>query len=505
MHKVLRPVKDAYITNRVIDDERRNTANVGGAGSLDLYKLYGFTSTGTGSAAVPNTELTRLLVKFDLDPLRAAVTAGKVDVNDASFRCSLKLHDVYAGQPTPSGFTVNVYPLSASFDEGLGRDVVFYADSDACNWLTGSIAGGAWFVTGCGRAGDDTGPCDFLTGTLGWSTHLSQSFVTGEEDLAVDVTRVVSGVIAGSIPDSGFRISLATTHEVDDRSYFVKRFASRTAFNEALRPKLTFGFDDSVQDDTNDMHLDTRGYLFLRSYERSAPANLASGSSEVTGPNSLLLTLTTPVSGGLLSLYFTGSQHRRGIHRQVGIYSASVLVSSSIPALVSQWQTSGSVTFTPTWGSLDGTVAYHTGSALVVWPPQRSETSLAPRRLNVTLTGIRPRIGPTEAPTVRIDIFDVTSPHLTRASRVPVVRPSAVFRDVHWQLRDAMTGDIAVAFDTVGNSTRASNDASGMYFRLDASNLTPGRSYVVDILVTTGGDEQVYQSASTPFKVAPTA
>lgn len=505
MYKVLRPIKDAYITNRVIDDERRTSSNVGAAGSLDLYKLHGFTSTGTGSAAVPNTELTRLLVKFDLDPLREAVSTGRVDVNNPSFSATLRLHDVYGGQPTPRNFTVNVHPLSASFDEGLGRDVVFYSDSDVCNWLTGSYATGSWFVTGCGLAGDDSGPCDYLTGTLGVSTRVSQEFLTGEEDLSVDVTSIVSGVIDGAIPDEGFRISLAEGHETDDRSYFVKRFASRSAFNEALRPKLSFTFDDSVQDDSGDLHLDSRGYLFLRSYERSTPANLTSGSTSITGRDCLLLTLTTPVSGGTLSLYFTGSQHFSGMHAQVGIYSASILVSSSTPALVSQWQTSGSVTFTPVWSSFDRTVAYHTGSALVVRLPERSETSLAPRRLNVSVSGLRSRLGSTESPTVRLDIFDVTSPYLTRATRLPVERAGASFRDVHWRLRDVMTGDVVVPFDTVNNSTRASNDASGMYFVLDASNLTQGRSYVIDALVVLGNDRQVYESVSAPFKVSDTA
>ena len=376
MLKVLRPLKDAYLTNRWINSTPQTGSNVGAAGSLDLYKLYGYTSTASGTFKLPNTELTRLLVQFDLDPLRQLVAAGKVDVTNSSFSCRLHLYDVYGGQPTPDNFTAQVYPLSASFDEGHGRDVVFYSDFDVCNWNSGSLAGGAWFVTGCGLAGDDRAPCDYLTASRGVSLLSSQAFITGEEDLDVDVTAAVSATLAGLVPDSGFRISLTPAAEADLHSYFVKRFASRTAYNEDVRPRMFVRFDDSVQDDTDNMYLDTAGYMFLYNYVRSAPANLTSGSSAVTGNNCVILQLSTPVSGGTFSLFFTGSQHSSGRNPQTGIYSASVTVPSALPQLVPQWQASGSITFTPIWQSLDGTVPYLTGTAVRFNMPQRGDRSL---------------------------------------------------------------------------------------------------------------------------------
>lgn len=505
MYKVLWPISDSYITNRVIDGVRRYDANVGAAGSLDLYKLYGYTSTRSGSLTFPNTELTRLLVKFDLGSLRKSVSIGEVDVNSPTFRCKLMLFDVDGGQPTPKNFTVNVCPLSSSFEEGLGRDVVLYTDSDVCNWHTSSFANGAWLSSGCSAAGDDTGPCDYMTGASGVSTVFSQFFSSGEEDLCIDVTSAVSGVLAGTIPDCGFRISLSAAHEVDNHSYFVKRFASRTAFNELMRPRLAFGFDDSLQDDVNDMRLGDVGYLFLRNYRHDAPANLVSGSQEITGSGCLVLRLDTPVSGGLLSLSFTGSQHFVGTNPRTGVYSASVTIPSDVPALQEQIRVSGSIIFTPVWESLDGTMAYHTGSVVVVRNADSGDENRASRHLNVSVIGLGDCLWTNERRTARIDIFDVSSPQLRRGSRLPVTRPSAVFRDVHWQLRDLMTGRVIVPFDLENNSTRASNDASGMYFEFDASNTIKGRSYVIDVMVVTGNDRQVYSAASSPFKVVDTA
>jgi len=501
MFKILRPSKDAYITNRVVNDDQQVYGNVGGAGSLDLFKLYGITSTDD----VPNTELSRLLIKFDLSSLQELVESGQVDTNSPTFSCKLRLHDVYGGQPTPSNFVVSAYPLSASFDEGLGRDVIFYSDIDTCNWLSGSYVEGAWYVTGCGGRGHENSACDYITASAaiksGASLRSDQTFTLGTEDLDIDVTTIVSATLSGLLPDEGFRISFSEAIETDLRTYYVKRFASRTAFNEDLRPKIYVRYDDSVQDDTNDLYMDAQSYLFMYNYVRSAGANIMSSSTEITGSNSLMLRLQTQISGGSLSLYFTGSQHYSGINPQTGIYSASVLIPSTHPLLIPQWHASGSLTFTPIWQSLDGSVPFLTGSSITVRPPMRGAQSLGPKRLVVTSLGLRDAHRQDEQSVIRINIFDHTSPMTFTPVKVPTEIPGISVRDVHYQIRDAITDRIAIPFDLATNSTRLSNDTAGMYFKLDMSNLTPGRSYVIDVMVVTANNQQLYKATSPPFNV----
>lgn len=510
MFKVLRPTKDAYITNRVIDGSFQTGSNVGGAGSLDLFKIYGLTSSGTGSVKTPNTELSRLLIKFDLGPLRDQIAAGLVDPGHSSFSCRLHLHDVYGGQPTPQNFSVSVYPLSASFDEGLGRDVVLYSDTDVCNWASGSISG-SWFVSGCGRAGGNTAGCDYLTASTfiaaGASLKSAQFFAAGTEDLDVDVTTVVSATLAGLLPDVGFRVSFDPTLEGDQHTYFVKRFASRTAFNEDLRPKLYVRFDDSIQDDTDNLFLDSRSYVFLYNYVRSFPSNLTSGSAQtaISGSNSLVLQLLTAVSGGTYSLYFSGSQHVKGRFPTMGIYSSSVLISSTDVLLAPQLRASGSIDFTPIWQSVDRTVPYLTGSVIRAYPPQRGPQSLDPRNLVVTVLGLSDAHLSTERTVLRINIFDYTAPYLTQAVKLPVELPGTVVRDVHYQVRDANSNRVAIPFDLTTNSTRVSNDAIGMYFKLDMSSLSENHTYVIDVMIVTGDNRQLYKAASAAFRVDVTA
>jgi len=292
MFKVLYPVKDAYVQNRVVNGVAQVSGNVGKASSLDLFKLYGYTSTLVGSSSVPNVELSRLLIQFDLQPLRDLISQGLVDPGNASFSCRLHLYDVNGGQACPDNFNVQVAPLSASFDEGHGQDVVYYSDYDVCNWFSSSLVSGSWLGAGCTSSSFYPLPCDYFTGSNGFSTVVQQTFVKGTEDLDVDVTQIISATLAGLLPDAGFRVAFSPTVEGDQHSYFVKRFASRHAYNVEKRPRLFVRFDNSIQDDTENFYLDSPSYLFFYNYVRnSLLGNLMSGSTQVTGSNSLVLRL----------------------------------------------------------------------------------------------------------------------------------------------------------------------------------------------------------------------
>ena len=96
MYRILQAVKDAYITNKIINNAFRATdANTGEAGTLDLFKLYDESKLPSTSSGV--IEISRLLIKFDLDPLRA-LTGSVLDIGDSSFSCHMKLFDVIGGQ-----------------------------------------------------------------------------------------------------------------------------------------------------------------------------------------------------------------------------------------------------------------------------------------------------------------------------------------------------------------------------------------------------------------------
>jgi len=499
MFRILKADKDTYITNKYIGGKRVVSGNVGIAGTLDLFKLYGITVVSSGSDRIPQTELSRALIHFDLNPLRDLVDEGRIDISHASFKCFLSLKDVYGGQPTPNNFTIDVFPLSASFTEGYGKDVAYYSDEDKCNFLSAS-SDVLWGAEGCALACFSTGSGDYITSSITIAnTKVSQTFVKGTEDLLVDVTQIVSATIKGNLPDQGFRLSFSSTQENDLKTYFVKRFASRQAYDETKHPKIIVKFDDSIQDDTSNLYLDspTSSNLFLYNYIHGQLSSLLSGATTLTGQNCLLLELQSEVTGvGKYSLYFTGSQHLNN----VGIYSASVTLPLSNANIKTSFDLSGSVIFTPIWTSLDQTVAFITGSSITARSPERTSYRLNPRRYTVNVTGITTDYSEEEEVTMRIYIFDDNDP-IIKAKRLPVELPGVSLRNVHYAIRNVATNEYVVPFDTLYNSTRASSDSKGMYFNFNTSALTVLNQYAVDIMIVVDNLEQKYLNASSPFRI----
>jgi len=324
MYLVLSASKDSYITDKIINNSfSASNANTGRASTLDLFRLYNESYL---SGVSPTNELSRLLIKFDYGRIRK-FTHSTLNLNSTNFQAKLKLFDIMGGQATPSNFKLILFPLSQSFDEGIGRNVASYSDLDACNFATASYSNStnnAWHLSGANAQGtidttSDTGyPANIdiiISGNLndGDGTKglgITQTFVEGGENLTMDVTTIVSATLAGILPDYGFRISFTGSQEEDNKTRFVKRFASRHVRNSSIQPRLDVSWDDTIVDNHKDFYFDLSGSLFLKNFTRGQPANIVSGSSllPVTGNNCIKLTLRT----GSFVFEASASQHQAG-------------------------------------------------------------------------------------------------------------------------------------------------------------------------------------------------
>lgn len=500
---------DTYITNKIVNGDTVVTdANVGRAGTLDLFKLYDETKLNNVGG---QTEISRVLIKFDLGPIRDNLSTIKL--NSSTFKATMNLYDIVSGNPTPSNFDLVVFPLSKSFDEGVGRDTGLFNDLDVANFITSSYTtqNNLWFVTGANSGGllgsDDI---DYISsGNLGSGiTNLfaTQNFVKGNEDLSIDVTKIISATMSGIIPDFGFRLSFSGTQETDTKTRFVKRFASRHVSNPLLRPKIVVKYDDSIKDDTSNFRFDTSGTLFLQSFNDSSPSNLVSGSSltPVTGLNCVILHLTT----GSFNFYVTGSQHKMGNAGNfvAGVYSASFAIASSDTSIVTGTQTlanfiatSGSVTFNSYWKSADSSFAYYTGT-LEVTRPTVVQGNFTTRRPYLRVTNGNPYYVKTDV--VRFRIFGVDlEKQFNQAVKRKRILQSVIFDKVYYQVFDRFTKNIIIPFDTVGNSTLLSVDSQGMFFDFYMQSLVPGRSYGFQFLIVERGQSYLSREDDTYFDV----
>ena len=511
MYLILTASKDTYITNKIINNAYRTTdANLGRAGTLDLFKLYDESVISGSSNPI---ELSRVLIKFELDTLHS-LTGTTLDIRDTSFKCTLKMKDVLGTQAVPRNFSLIAYPLSQSFDEGDGRDVKSFGDLDVANFVTASYSGGInypWFVTGANKVGllgsDDI---DVIgSGSLGSGVvqlGKTQIFDDGTEDLSIDVTQIVSATLVGLVPNHGYRLSFTSSEEIDSKTRFVKRFGSRHSRNVYLRPTMHVVYDDTIQDNHANFLFDVSGSLFLNNYHRGVPSNIVSGTSltPLSGEDSISLTLRTgSFSKTVQASQFTGSTTDAGLP---GLYLTSLAIPSADTTIVIASSSirdfaikSGSLTFDEIWHSNDGTMGFYTGSITLTTPQRTAVSSISALPvINVTNLNGTYRL----SDTVKIRVFGLDTRNAQNTpAKLPINIKSEIFDAVYYQVVDTDVGDIVIPFTKEGNATRCSTDLDGMFFNFSMSALHPGRVYHFEFLVVDRGIELLLPERSPAFRV----
>ena len=142
---------------------------------------------------------------------------------------------------------------------------------------------------------------------------------------------------------------------------------------------------------------------------------------------------------------------------------------------------------------------YLSGSTLSVKQSTKL-TTRGIRKFVVTITNMRDVYFSNELALLRLNIFDQSSP-IMKTTKVPIVAPGLVLKNVYYQIRDVVTNEIVVPFDDEKNSTKVSNDSDGMYFYLDGSNLLTGRAYCIDIMVFYNGIRETFTNVSPAFRI----
>lgn len=522
MYRILSASKDTYITDKFIAGSRSLDANVGQAGTLDLFKLYNETSIPGFTGSV--REVSRLLLQFDYSDLQT-MRSQSLDITDSNFQCILHLKDVYGGQTTPSNFEVVVYPLSKSFSEGRGSDVIAFRDIDAANFLTASIENSlttVWEVSGAAGTGSLGETADIVvSGNIGSGFQdlgFSQNFLRGDEDLYLDVTPLVSASLAGMLDNNGFRISFSETLENDSTTYFVKRFGSRHTLDKSLHPRLIVKSNDQIQDEILDARFNTSQSFFTYNQYGGEFVNFFSGSTEITGNNSLVLELAashsvtyTTTSYSIthsasinhltrsvarFSTTFSASQFTLGSIAQPGIYTSNFLLNSLDPTLSDFLSGAKDTEFKVSWKSLDGNLTYATGYT-TFRTQQGNFFNTQRRNWVVNITNLDDHYTVNDVARLRVFVQDYDTEQT--ANRIPSEFRSTIIRDMRYRLVGAYDRKTIIPFDEV---TKLSFDEKGMYFDLWIKDLNVNEVYELQFMIkSTTGKDKFIENEGFRFKV----
>ena len=292
-------VVNAYEPNLIT---RGTGANMGEADILETFSIYGRVTTSS-------QELSRILIKFPVTDISTDRTNGNLPASgNVSFY--LRMHNAEHSKTVPRDYTLSVFTVSQSWQEGVGLDLEGYKDltvgNEGSNWMSASnttywtdandtlLAGGS-YITGAEPNG--VGPnADVDTEIY----IFKQTLTTGLEDIELDVTPVIEQWIAGTYSNYGFGVHLSASYEAyisgtaddtvsrkpgqlaldndDDTqsviynpsgsttSYFTKRFFARGTEYFFKRPVIEARWDSATKDD--------RGNFYYSSSLATAANNL---------------------------------------------------------------------------------------------------------------------------------------------------------------------------------------------------------------------------------------
>tara|TARA_Y100000296_G_C5178766_1_gene261873 strand:+ start:6826 stop:8580 length:1755 start_codon:yes stop_codon:yes gene_type:complete len=304
-----------------LDLRTRGTgANAGASDVLETFSIYGRVTTSS-------QELSRILIKFPVTDISTDRTNGVVPAS-GSVSFYLRMHNAEHSKTVPRDYTISIFTVSQSWQEGVGLDLEDYQDltlgNEGSNWMSASntaywtdvndtvLAGGS-YITGAEPNGVgnnvDSNQEIFI---------FNKSFSTGIEDLEVDVTPVIEQWIAETYPNHGFGVHLSASYEADhsgtlngtvsrkpgqldlgeedttqsviynpsgsSTSYFTKRFFGRGTEFFFKRPAIEARWNDALKDDrgnffyssslaTNEYNLNTiYFYNYVRGQLTDIPA-----------------------------------------------------------------------------------------------------------------------------------------------------------------------------------------------------------------------------------------
>ena len=440
---------------------RATGSNMGASDILEVYGLYGNYSTSSA-------EISRALIQFPMTEI-SSLRANDEIPGSGSVNFFLSLKNAPSEETLPSDYTISVYAISSSWQEGFGLDMDHYDD------LTYDVVGSNW-IRRSGATSWTTFGGDYLTGTL-----VTQAFPNGDEDLNVDVSSIVESWLGSSYENYGFIIKLSQSFEPffssstganvtpdihnpdgSKRSYFTKRFFARNTEFYFKKPCIEIKWDDSRKDDRGNFYTssslapaaDNLNTLFLYNYVRGQLKNIpAVGTGEIyvdlyetLGGTALTQCIDTPATGG----YF-----------DTGIYTCSVCVDTTATTISDVWHSGG--------------IEYHTGSI--------SSLDLSAVTVNqnskyiISLTNHKQKYHKDEVANINVFVRPKDwSPNIFTVAQSTVT--NTIIEEMHYKVERTTDSFIVVDYATGSiKCTQLSYNDDGNYFNFDMSILEPGYQY----------------------------
>ena len=466
---------------------RATGSNLGASDVLEVFHIY-------GQATTSSAENARVVVQFPVGDISSDRTNGTIPAS-GSVDFILRLYNAKHGQTLPKNYSMHISAVKTAWEEGEGLDMEGYTDltydQTGSNW-TNRAGSTAWVKTGG----------DYFVDA---SSSFTASFVSGEEDIEVNITTLVeqwmnsAGNVLGSKTNNGVLIKLKGDAEEAVKSYYTKKFFSRSSQYFYKRPTIEARWDSTKKDHRGRFYFsssvapgsDNLQTLYLYNVVNGRLRNIP-GVKPVSG-GTLMVSLYSGShgpTGGKLKLnkgggvVTTGHTNATGGFVETGIYSCSLAFTGAT--------TKRGDTFLETLYDVwhNGTVgAGGTEFATGTITPYRFKTSFYnPNKTYVmSITNLKNTYSTKEVG-ARFRLFtreDDWNPNIYTVASTDA--NGEILDDVYYKVVRITDGLEIIPFATgaatpqdVGTNasyTRLSYDTSGSYFDLDMSMFEPGYAY----------------------------
>tara|TARA_Y100000593_G_scaffold80410_1_gene150115 strand:+ start:5764 stop:6897 length:1134 start_codon:yes stop_codon:yes gene_type:complete len=241
MHYFLYPTKDATIYSGSTPNKFESTSVYEQNTGLDEILEIDKWNVDTGlQPVVREQSVSRTLLQFNLNETDNSLSQSIVDGTITNPTYSLKLYTTEQTSEIPLSYQLNCYPLSSSWEMGIGKKADNPITSDGVTWMWRDASGSmTWTNPGADWVHSKTlmgwGMINFLS---------SQTFEHEQNDIDLDVTDAVKHQLLGNIDNHGFIIKHVNANEQSTtREYGSLKFFSRDTHTIYV-PKLDVSWDD---------------------------------------------------------------------------------------------------------------------------------------------------------------------------------------------------------------------------------------------------------------------
>ena len=474
---------DTTISNAFKQDlkTRATGSNMGASDIMEVFSIYSQVSSSNDGHSI---EKSRALLKFSMDQITTDRSAGTLP-DSGSVNFVLKMYNAKHSSTAPKSYDLAILAVSESWSEGYGMDMDEYRDADVTNWDLRETAT-AW---GGGFAAAQGGT--FHTGTIDDSRYhfpefrFTKSF--GEDvtqDLEVDITPLVEHWVAGTLDNNGVGVMLSGSFEdgTNARSYYTKKFFTRTSEFFFKRPVLEARWDSSKKDDRSNFYASSSlatteniNTIYLYNYLRGGLANI----TDLHASETLVVKLYRDALTDNVPVEVTG-----GLTSDTGIYTASFALDTTASVVYDVWSTGSTEYFTGTlnvksFGASDYNPNQLYVTSIPNLKPSYSKKETARFRLFTRKQNWSPTIYTKATETLSSEIVDSAYYKIFRISDNYEVIPYGTGSHQH---------------------TKMSYDRSGSYFDLDMSLLQKDYAYGLSVAYYLNG-KYIEQSEVFKFRV----